>query len=79
MKLLSLAVQGRALDAGEYSLSPDALTLPPSVLPAAATHAGEAFEVATRVALCPRANTLLQGLFVTGGHFCTDNEAEGFR
>ena len=60
VKLLSLAVDGRALAVGEYALTPDTLTLPAAALPAAAARAGEAFEVATRVALCPRANTLLQ-------------------
>lgn len=80
VRLLSVAVDGRALQACEYERTADALTILPSALPpkSGATYAA-CFEVATRVAICPRGNTSLQGLFLTGGCFCTDCEAEGFR
>lgn len=60
VRLLSVAVDGRLLGVGEYERAPALLTLPPAVLPPAAARVGAPFEVATRVALCPRANTELQ-------------------
>ncbi len=39
----------------------------------------EAFELSTTVRIDPRANTALEGLYLSRGMFCTQCEAEGFR
>jgi aminopeptidase N len=39
----------------------------------------DAFVLETRVRLCPQDNTRLSGLYKSGGNFCTQCEAEGFR
>ncbi|MHA7816824.1 MAG: aminopeptidase N [Pseudohaliea sp.] len=39
----------------------------------------EAFELRTTVRIDPRANTALEGLYLSRGMFCTQCEAEGFR
>ncbi len=59
------------LDAAEYLLDEDGLTLlhPP----------GEPFTLETVVEIAPDANTALSGLYISGGRFCTQCEAEGFR
>ncbi|KAI7837638.1 hypothetical protein COHA_008560 [Chlorella ohadii] len=79
LRLVSVAVEGRQLAHGQYHQSPKALTIAPNFLPPAAAQPGAQFQVATRVLLCPRANTHLEGLFMSGGLLVTDNEPEGFR
>jgi aminopeptidase N len=70
LKLLSIAVEGRALDAAEYATTDEHLTIhaPP-----------ESFTLETQVEIDPEANTALEGLYMSGGRFCTQCEAEGFR
>ncbi len=70
LKLVSLAVDGRALDAGAYALTPETLTL---------ADAPDAFTLETEVEIDPAANTALEGLYMSAGRFCTQCEAEGFR
>jgi aminopeptidase N len=70
MTLVSVAVNGRTLAASEYTLGPESLVL--TNLPARFT-----LEVVGIVQ--PAANKALEGLYVSGGNFCTQCEAEGFR
>jgi aminopeptidase N len=70
LKLLSVAIDGRTLDAEEYALAPESLVLhaPPSRF---------VLDIATEIA--PAKNTALEGLYLAKGIFCTQCEAEGFR
>jgi aminopeptidase N len=70
LELRSIAVDGRPLDPAEYSLDSEGLTLP---------SPPETFVLDTEVQIDPSANTALEGLYVSGGRFCTQCEAEGFR
>ena len=70
MRLVSIAIDGRPLEAAEYAVGPESLTIfnpPPSFT----------LEVVTE--LKPQENTSLEGLYRTSGNFCTQCEAEGFR
>ena len=70
LELLEIAIEGRPLEASEYRVDGDTLTIdtPP-----------ERFELRTRVAIHPEANTQLSGLYKSSGNFCTQCEAMGFR
>jgi aminopeptidase N len=70
LKLISVAIDGTPLDASAYELTPDHLTL---------AQTPEAFVLETEVEIDPRGNTALEGLYMSGGRFCTQCEAEGFR
>ena len=70
--LISVAIDGKALSAGPTTPStPNALTIP--VTPDAA------FELEVVTEINPTANTKLMGLYRSGGAYCTQCEAEGFR
>jgi len=73
LELLEVRLDGRALGAGEYELDEERL-----VVPAVPRH-GTPFRLETRVAIRPGENTELSGLYRSGGIFCTQCEAEGFR
>ena len=70
LKLVSVAVDGKALDASAYRLTAETLTIP---------DVPDAFVLETEVVINPQANTYLEGLYMSGGRFCTQCEAEGFR
>ncbi len=70
VRLLSVALDGALLHGNRYSLSDDALTI--AELP-------DAFTLDTEVEISPEQNTELSGLYVSGGNFFTQCEAEGFR
>ncbi len=70
MKLISVAIDGRALQSSEYSVSDEALTL--HKLP-------DAFTLTIVTEFAPENNTALSGLYTSKGIFCTQCEAEGFR
>jgi aminopeptidase N len=70
LKSIALAIDGRALDASEYAIDAEGLTIP--VVPAG-------FTLESEVEIDPAANTALMGLYISGGRFCTQCEAEGFR
>lgn len=70
LKTLSLAVDGKTLPlslAGHGQLIIPAADLPDS------------FTFEAEVEIDPEANTALEGLYLSGGIFCTQCEAEGFR
>jgi aminopeptidase N len=67
LDLISVTVDGAPVN---YWLEKDVLRLP---------IAGDEAKVETEVAIAPRANTQLMGLYESGGMLCTQCEAEGFR
>ncbi|ANN77293.1 aminopeptidase N [Bordetella flabilis] len=70
LELISVSVDGRELDKEAYRLNESTLAL--STLGDAAT-----VEIVSRCR--PAANSTLMGLYVSGGNFFTQCEAEGFR
>jgi|HubBroStandDraft_1064217.scaffolds.fasta_scaffold00309_1 aminopeptidase N len=70
LELVAVALDGEPIGPNRYQLSDEALSL--RDLPDAFT-----LEIETRIA--PQTNTELSGLYKSGGNFCTQCEAEGFR
>ncbi len=68
--LVSIRIDGRPLSPGDYTLAAETLTIPS--VPARFT-----LEIVGK--LSPARNKALEGLYVSGGNFCTQCEAEGFR
>src|SRR6516225_9619657 len=71
LELVSLALDGEPLGANRYRLSPE------GGLVLADVPASFTLDIETRIN--PHSNTALSGLYVSGGNFCTQCEAEGFR
>ncbi|PKA56476.1 aminopeptidase N [Apostasia shenzhenica] len=71
LKLLSIKVDGKELKKEDYYLDNRHLTLlsPPS----------SSFFLEIDTEIYPQYNTSLEGLYKSGGNFCTQCEAEGFR
>ncbi len=70
LELVSVALDGRVLGAGDYALTDTGLTI-------AAPPPAFTLDIETRID--PAANTQLSGLYVSNNVFCTQCEAEGFR
>ena len=70
LKPVSIAIDGRALEPGEFQITDEHLIV---------ASAPDAFVLETEVSIDPAANTALEGLYMSGGRFCTQCEAEGFR
>ncbi|OJU08860.1 MAG: aminopeptidase N [Caulobacterales bacterium 68-7] len=70
LKLISVAVDGAAVAPGAYTVDAESLSIP---------EAPDAFTLETEVEIDPASNTALMGLYMSGGRFCTQCEAEGFR
>ena len=70
LKLLSVKVGDELRGPNGYSLTPELLTIP---------DVPESFILETEVEIDPQGNTALEGLYMSGGRFCTQCEAEGFR
>jgi len=70
LNLVSVSVDGRALHEGERSVDGEFLSI--SGMP-------DAFVLETEVEIDPENNKALEGLYMSGGRFCTQCEAEGFR
>jgi aminopeptidase N len=70
LKLKSLALDGRALAAQRYQLEAEQLTI---------ADVPDSFVLESEVEIDPQGNTALEGLYMSGGRFCTQCEAEGFR
>ncbi|PWR18879.1 aminopeptidase N [Zavarzinia compransoris] len=70
LKTLGLAIDGRPLAADAYQLTDELLTIP--AVP-------DTFTLETEVEIDPAGNTALEGLYMSGGRFYTQCEAEGFR
>jgi aminopeptidase N len=70
LKALSVAIDGRELAEAERIVDGEFLTIP---------DAPDTFTLDTEVEIDPGSNTTLDGLYMSGGRFCTQCEAEGFR
>ena len=70
LKPISVAVDGRVLAEAERTFDDEFLTVP---------GVPDAFVLETEVEIDPEANKALDGLYMSGGRFCTQCEAEGFR
>jgi aminopeptidase N len=70
LKLIAIKLDGRALSPNEFHLDAKALTLP---------GVPERFILETECEIAPAANLALEGLYQSGGMFCTQCEPEGFR
>ncbi len=70
LELLSLSLNDRQLEAGDYQVGEETLTLQPD---------SERFVLDSSVVIHPETNTALEGLYKSGKMFCTQCEAEGFR
>jgi aminopeptidase N len=71
LELVSIALDGAALVASRYRIEADgdlSILDPP-----------DAFVLDIQVKIKPQLNTALSGLYTSGGNFCTQCEAEGFR
>lgn len=70
LKPVSVAVDGRVLAEAERTIDAEFLTVP---------GVPDAFVLETEVEIDPENNKALEGLYMSGGRFCTQCEAEGFR
>ena len=70
LELDEVALDDRVLPPAEYRVEEDALVV---------HRMPDRFLLRTRVRIHPKANTALEGLYVSGGMLCTQCEAEGFR
>ncbi len=70
LKLISLRLDDKELDANEYEINSEGLTL--SGVP-------ERFVLETLVEINPEGNTALEGLYRASNIYCTQCEAQGFR
>ncbi|PIE01562.1 MAG: aminopeptidase N [Thiothrix nivea] len=70
LELLEIRLNGESLGEGDYQLTEQGLRI--QTLPEYST-----LEIVTRI--YPQNNTSLEGLYQSGGNFCTQCEAEGFR
>ncbi|MEM9898954.1 MAG: M1 family aminopeptidase, partial [Pseudomonadota bacterium] len=70
LTLKSISINGEGLSAGEYTTSDAGLIL---------HDVPDVFELQTIVEISPIKNTALSGLYMSGGRFCTQCEATGFR
>ncbi len=68
---LSLRIDGRELDPSEHVIDDRRLVVP--------RPPATSFVLESRVRIDPQGNTALSGLYRTGGNYCTQCEAEGFR
>jgi len=71
----SLMLNGKVVPSSQFELTDSGLTIYESALP----EASEALVVECSVKINPAANKALEGLYKSGGNFCTQCEAEGFR
>lgn len=72
--LVAVRMDGRTLSASEYTLEPAA---DPDTLTIHSVPDRACIEVETQID--PASNTVLEGLYLSSGNYCTQCEAEGFR
>ncbi len=70
LKLIELRLDGEPLGANRYHLDPQRLTI---------RDVPDRFELSVTTEIHPQENTTLSGLYVSGGNYFTQCEAEGFR
>jgi len=70
IKLQEVMMNGLILDDSDYDLEDAALSI---------YQCPETFELTTQCLIQPQLNTTLEGLYKSGGMYCTQCEAQGFR
>jgi aminopeptidase N len=70
LKLIGVSLNGRPLAEDGFSVDDEFLTI---------LDVPDAFTLDTEVEINPAGNTALEGLYMSGGRFCSQCEAEGFR
>jgi aminopeptidase N len=70
LEVLELLLDGQPLPEGAYFIDETGLTI---------HQVPDQFRLETKVAFSPISNTALSGLYMSGGRYCTQCEAEGFR
>ena len=70
LELVSLAIDGRGLNASEWAQSGEQLII---------ANVPATFVLRCETRIRPQENTSLEGLYKSSGMFCTQCEAEGFR
>ncbi|MDQ6996998.1 MAG: aminopeptidase N, partial [Mariprofundus sp.] len=70
LDLLSVKLNGEALQPSDFSLHKHGLNI---------ADVPDAFELEITTRINPDANTALEGLYRSGGNYCTQCEAQGFR
>lgn len=70
LELLSIAIDGQALDESQYRLIEDGLEV---------LAVPDSSRLSIKVKISPETNTSLEGLYLSSGKYCTQCEAEGFR
>ena len=70
LKLRYAKIDGTVLESGDYAVDEESLTIP---------HVPEQFTLEIETEVNPRDNTSLSGLYLSGGSYFTQCEAEGFR
>ena len=70
LELVSVHRDGDVIDSSQYTQSDSTLTIP---------IVGDSATIEIQNKIYPKKNTSLEGLYVSGGVFCTQCEAEGFR
>ena len=73
LRLQSLRIDGLTVDPAHVLRDDETLTIRAAALPRVP------FTLATDVRIDPQDNTAFEGLYLSGGIFCTQCEAEGFR
>ena len=70
LKLIKIEIDGVGLSSGQYEITDEQLVI---------SNVPDNFEFHCEVEINPKANTRLEGLYLSSGNFCTQCEAEGFR
>ncbi|MGY6274030.1 aminopeptidase N [Methylomonas sp. MgM2] len=72
LELISVALDGRPLAQGDYDLGPESMCIHQ-------VPQDKSFVVSIENRINPKANTALEGLYLSNSMFCTQCEAQGFR
>lgn len=73
LRTIAVAIDGTPVPETALTLADETMTIAASALPEGP------FTLSATVEIDPEANTTLEGLYLSGGMFCTQCEAEGFR
>ncbi len=73
LRFVSAAIDGAAFSREALTIDEEGLRVPAALLP------GDAFVWEAETEIDPEGNTALEGLYLSGGMYCTQCEAEGFR
>lgn len=74
LKLESLSINGAPVPSEQYTVAADGLTLAPEAIPST-----DSWDLQIVTTIKPQENSSLEGLYKSGGNYCSQCEAEGFR